>query len=351
MPITPKRDIAKEKIWVDEFFNTKGRKPESAQDWAWVQKQAYGDSLPAEFADNQSELERMSGTTAPTTAPTSLEAQLQAKGAERDVARAGLQVSQAQAQLEQRTTPEALKVYQEALRKKIKAQPSVAEQVYKGAGLKGYGSVMGAIQAKRSEIGSRYDNFRSLFNEMKGEMHLHNRELLGAAELSLKNYEQINEEYGQIFNRMNELEDMEREEDEKRSLMEREYELKKDYFKFQQGYKEPTGVAKKEEQAYKAGLLADKADGMSYDDAVTNYGSVLPLSFIRETYYGATEKPAEEPTKEEQFEELFYGKQLEDEKWRQKVIDEPKKYRIKGDKVYEIVKWGKDELVHTLTKE
>ena len=82
------------------------------------------------------------------------------------------------------------------------------------------------------------------------------------------------------------------------------------------------------ETAYRAGMLADKTDGMSYDEAVSSYGAVLSLDYI-ERVYG---KGKYKTTRKEEYEEEFY----EDlESWENLVKDQPDLYFRVGKKFYE----------------
>ena len=106
----------------------------------------------------------------------------------------------------------------------------------------------------------------------------------------------------------------------------------------------PTGAEGGDQ--YKQGLLLDKDDGMTYEEAVRAYGPYLSLDWIRDIYGIVTAKG--------EVEEAFYEEQLklkeEDDKWLKKLEDNPGEYRKDGNKIYKIEKdfLTRDKLVHEL---
>ena len=243
MPTTlsqpPTRDLEKEKPWVDEFININQRLPNTAADWAWVHKQTYGADLPSEFRDVQAELEKMTDTTAPTAprTPEEMQAELNRLQGARETAQAGYTGALGEAQAAERGTPQTLQVFQEALKRKITTTPSVAEEAYEGAGIKGYGALQNSMEAKRSEIGSRYSSFRNLFNEMKGEMHKHNQELIDNADLALQEYKMLDDQYNTMFDSLQKIDSSEKDLADRLQLMERQAELDRENYKYEQEHK------------------------------------------------------------------------------------------------------------------
>lgn len=100
--------------------------------------------------------------------------------------------------------------------------------------------------------------------------------------------------------------------------------------------KEPT--AKETEQAYKAGLLADKTEGMSYEDARAIYSAYVSKDWIDWVY-----ERKEIKTEKEKAQEALYKEMNE---WLEKVKAEPDKYKIRAEGIYEVKKFWPDKKVY-----
>lgn len=95
-------------------------------------------------------------------------------------------------------------------------------------------------------------------------------------------------------------------------------------------------------EQYKAGLLADKTDGMPYETAVVVYGPYVSKDWIDWVYGTKTAK-----TGKEKAEELLYA---EMNRWLEKAKAEPNKYVIKADGIYEVKRFWPDKKVFSFKK-
>lgn len=116
-------------------------------------------------------------------------------------------------------------------------------------------------------------------------------------------------------------------------------------WKTPEGFKRAVDYLYREEitvEQYKAGLLTDKVEGMSYEDAITTYGAYISKDWIDWVY--GEKKPK---TAKEKAEAILYKEML---KWLEKVEKEPDKYVIKSDGIYEVIEGWWDKKVYEFKK-
>jgi len=324
MPI--QRNLDEERKGINLFRErNNGDDPTTARHWAMVHKFAYPTGLPEEFA---SEITRFPGVFGeaggngmpfnPSAGASELSPLLSSLGSDREAARETYGASAARAQAGARgMMPKNQAKLQEAIRAKIgtKKMGIGGSEMFKAAGITGYGALSGSLKARGTEIKGKLKDYQNFLKTNLGEMNIRNQQLLDQAKLDMQQYEMIDKEYTQIFDRITQLEDETRGLDMQKNLY--EYKLQMDA-----KYKPPSGgggSSKADIEGYKAGLLEDKKAGMTLEEALDAYGASLNLDYIRDIYAGAGTD--------------YRANQIAND-WLKKVQDQPEVYYQEGNEIY-----------------
>jgi hypothetical protein len=170
------RNLAVEKNAVDKFIQQRGKKPETPQDWAIVHRISYPtlDVLPEELKSNPGTMSYYQSTGA--ASPASLANTSNVQGLSQTVAdsnvdqlRTDMNTAGARSQ-ELAGGNEPLRILQEAIREKsgVKQAPIGESEIFKQAGVGGYGALSSSLAARKNEIQTNMVDFQNSISQMAG---------------------------------------------------------------------------------------------------------------------------------------------------------------------------------------
>ena len=222
------RDLDKERKAIGQFQGETGRDPTSHEDWLKIQQEVYGADLPqdlkdinAKYANSQTAGKLDASGVSPVT-----DLYAQAEKLKTELTGAGKRIQELNA------PNDASNLLQEALRiKQGTGDMSIGEsEIFKKAGVGGYGALMASLSARRTEINTNFANFQNIVTTMTG----HYKDM---ASVALKNYEIIKDQYDDVMEKVNKLEDDETEYNTYIKKLKAKAEIDRETFNFEQTHK------------------------------------------------------------------------------------------------------------------
>lgn len=253
------RDIKAENAASQQFFDEVGKYPTEPHEIDLVSRIAY-DEPPADLLTGK-DLPQM---------------KLQKYGAFNKAFGEGGAV--AGAQEAGRTSQSRLDILQDAIKTKTGAVGAGIgkSKVFEEAGLSGMGALTQSLNARRAEIGNSYERFRRTISDMATIVGEGNQKLFNEADMAVKKYEEIKNEYDTTVERVQSLEDEERQ-------YKKDLQLYSDKMAIEYKYSQMKAGAKKVETvpwSIEAGKLG--IAGMPIDQATALLGSPIPTDeFIK----------------------------------------------------------------------
>ncbi len=243
------RNLAAEKNAVDIFAKTKGKLPNSSQDWADVHKMAYPtlNDLPDQFKGT--EAASYYGATGTPSSPAPIapggmppfptpaaptpgtlpQDQSNLKGL------AG-NVDTAKANLDQLSSPNsALNILQEAIKAKTQsANASIGtSKIFDAAGVGGYGALSQSLSARGNEIATNATDFHNVINQMSGTYR-------DMAQTALERYQMAQNAYDKETSRIQSIQDDLRNNEQAIKLAKLQHDLSADLARVNNGLISPS---------------------------------------------------------------------------------------------------------------
>jgi len=188
------RDPLKEENAIQLFEKYRGRKPNTQEEWNQIFKASYSqEELPDDMKTSPSQ-------------------GLGIQGIRQSGARAFADTAQQRAVDYTSHGPTGINTLQMALKKKVgvgtpEGQDIGPSDIYKQAGLTGYGSLASSLNARANEIDAGYKKYTNWIDSAISGWGAEQTKLQNNAKLALENYKIEMDEYTRLSDRMNEVQD------------------------------------------------------------------------------------------------------------------------------------------------